>query len=59
MSMTYSLLRPGDGWSPMYVGGLSAARKALNSDDKFVECSVYKNGRFVKTIRKDNEARYD
>ena len=60
MSMTYSLLRIAEdrrasGWSPMYSGGLSAAKKALDSDDRFVECSVYKNGRFFKTIRKDNE----
>ena len=52
MSMTYSLLQIVGGWSPMYSGGLSAAKKALDSDDRFVECSVYKNGRFVTTIRK-------
>ena len=59
--MTYSLLKIADGagigpkasWSPMYSGGLAAAKKALDSDDRFVECSVYKNLRFVTTIRKN------
>ena len=42
-------------WTPMFLGGSVAARRWLDSFDVATEVSVYRDGRFIKTIVREEE----
>ena len=54
MTRTFSALikKPGKEsyWTWMFQGGTVAALKFLDSDDDATEVSLYRDGRFIKTI---------
>lgn len=39
-------------WTPMYRGSTATAQKYLNSVSNASEVSIYRGGKFIKTIRK-------
>jgi len=53
--MSFSTLHPKRGWSAMFPGGEATARKYLaeHPDTSIKECSIYRNGRFIKTIKRE------
>ena len=57
--MTFSYLIEFDNgkkhWSPMCSGGEVAAKKTMDRDPRVIECSIYRGGRFVKTVHRAKE----
>ena len=56
--MSFSaLINKGTGWfwTPVYTGGDAAAKELLTIDPRVKEVSIIRNGRWFKTIKREEE----
>jgi hypothetical protein len=56
--MMFSKLRQGSSqkwWSPLHPGGRAKAEQAMAADSTILECSIYRGGRFVGTVKPEHK----
>ena len=57
--MPFSALIEGGGgewdrfWTPMHKGGRVAALKMMRFNSRVIQCSLYRGGRFVGTVKRE------